>query len=111
MLTTTQKEIYVRRGLIEGAVSTNANNSTTKSRILKSPFRGGRLPKKSSQSEIMVAGKFLVVLSGNIFKILNRSVVCCEDREFFAQLMTSLGPRFLSHVFPDVGPIFTRSHA
>ena len=46
----------VRRGLIEGTVPTNANNSTTKSRILKSPFRGGRFPKKSSQSEIMVAG-------------------------------------------------------
>ena len=58
-----------------------------------------------------MAGKFLVALSGNIIKILSRSVVCCEDREFFAQLMTSLGPRFLSHVFPDVGPIFTRSHA
>ena len=35
------KEISVRRRLIEGAVPTNANNSTTKSRILKSPLRGG----------------------------------------------------------------------
>ena len=62
MLATTQTEISVRRRLIEGAVPTNANNSTPKSRILKSPLRGGR----SSEEVLAVGnnggGKFPVVV-------------------------------------------------
>ena len=45
------KRWYFRRGLIEGAVPTNANNSTTKSPILKSPFRGGQ-----SSKEVLAVG-------------------------------------------------------
>ena len=63
------KEISVRRGLIEGAISTNANNSMTKSQILKSPFLGGQ---SSSQSEIMVAVKFLV---SSLFVVKSASVL------------------------------------
>ena len=60
---TTRNIISVRIGLIEGAVPANANNLTTKSRMLKSPFRGG-----SSSEEVLALGnnsgvKFPVVLS------------------------------------------------
>ena len=60
---TTQNDISVRIGLIEGVVLANANNLTTKSQILKSPFLGGR-----SSEEVLALGnnrgvKFPVVFS------------------------------------------------
>ena len=107
LLATTQKGDTVRGRFIEGAVPTNANNSTTKSRRLKSLFRGGRFSKEVLAVGNNGGGKISCCFFDYILKFF-RSAVCCEERKSFAQLMTSLGPRILSHVFPDVGPTLTQ---
>ena len=68
----------VRRRLIEGAVSTNANNSTTKSRILKSPFRGGRSSKEVLAVGNNGGGKISCCFFGDILKLFwNSQSLCC----------------------------------
>ena len=101
----------VRRRLIEGAVPTNANNSTTKSQILKSPFRGGGSSKEVLAVGNNGAGKISCCFFGDILKFfwISQSLSCFfDEHKCFGHLMASLDPRLLCHVFPDIGPTFTQ---